>query len=83
MHSGPQNRATRYLRLLSGRRDMRLAHKEALSPLLYPGRVVSEPLRPRNSVIPPSSLTHRLVRVYDEVGNLIETHEHAGDFKEW
>ena len=22
-------------------------------------------------------------RVYDEAGNMIETHEHAGDFKEW
>jgi hypothetical protein len=22
-------------------------------------------------------------RVYDEAGNEIETHEHAGDFKEW
>jgi hypothetical protein len=24
-----------------------------------------------------------VIRVYDEAGNLIETHEHAGDFKEW
>jgi hypothetical protein len=23
------------------------------------------------------------IRVYDEAGNLIETHEQAGDFKEW
>jgi hypothetical protein len=23
------------------------------------------------------------IRVYDESGNVIETHEHAGDFKEW
>jgi len=23
-----------------------------------------------------------VIRVYDEVGNLIETHEHKGDFKE-
>ena len=23
------------------------------------------------------------VRVYDEAGNVIETHEHKGDFKEW
>jgi hypothetical protein len=23
-----------------------------------------------------------LIRVYDEAGNVIETHEHAGDFKE-
>ena len=24
-----------------------------------------------------------LIRVYDEAGNVVETHEHAGDFKEW
>jgi hypothetical protein len=24
-----------------------------------------------------------VMRVYDEAGNVIETHEHAGDFKEW
>jgi hypothetical protein len=30
------------------------------------------------------SLLHdAVVRVYDEAGTVIETHEHAGDFKEW
>jgi hypothetical protein len=24
-----------------------------------------------------------VIRVYDEAGNVIETHKHAGDFKEW
>jgi len=24
-----------------------------------------------------------VIRVYDEADNVIETHEHAGDFKEW
>ena len=24
-----------------------------------------------------------VVRVYDAAGNVIETHEHTGDFKEW
>jgi len=24
-----------------------------------------------------------VIRVYDAKGNVIETHEHAGDFKEW
>jgi hypothetical protein len=24
-----------------------------------------------------------VIRVYDSMGNVIETHEHAGDFKEW
>src|SRR5438128_961447 len=30
------------------------------------------------------SLSHNaVIRVYDEAGNVIETHEHAGDFKVW
>jgi hypothetical protein len=24
-----------------------------------------------------------VIRVYDEAGNVLETHEHKGDFKEW
>jgi hypothetical protein len=24
-----------------------------------------------------------VIRAYDDAGNVIETHEHAGDFKEW
>ena len=24
-----------------------------------------------------------VIRVYDEIGNVIQTHEQAGDFKEW
>ena len=24
-----------------------------------------------------------VIRVYDEGGNLVETHEHAGEFQEW
>jgi hypothetical protein len=26
---------------------------------------------------------HAVICVYDEAGNLIETHEHKGDFKDW
>jgi hypothetical protein len=26
---------------------------------------------------------HAVIRVYDEAGNVIQTHEHKGDFKEW
>jgi predicted transcriptional regulator len=26
---------------------------------------------------------HAVIRVYDNAGNVIETHEHAGDFKAW
>jgi hypothetical protein len=30
------------------------------------------------------SRSHRaVIRVYDGTGNVIETHEHAGEFKEW
>jgi len=30
------------------------------------------------------SRSHKaVIRVYDEAGNVIETHEQAGDFKEW
>ena len=30
------------------------------------------------------SRSHRaVIRVYDETGNVIETHEHKGEFKEW
>ena len=31
----------------------------------------------------PLSSAVQQIRVYDEAGNLIDTHEHAGDFKEW
>jgi hypothetical protein len=24
-----------------------------------------------------------VIRVYDETGNVIETHEHTGEFREW
>jgi len=30
------------------------------------------------------TLSHNaVIRVYDEAGNVIETREHAGEFKEW
>jgi hypothetical protein len=30
------------------------------------------------------SRSHRaIIRVFNEAGDVIETHEHAGDFKEW
>ena len=31
-----------------------------------------------------SSRSHdAVIRVYDDAGNTVETHEHAGEFKEW
>jgi hypothetical protein len=34
---------------------------------------------------PSFSVAHTtpVIRVYDAAGNMIETHEHTGDFKEW
>src|SRR5262245_16687724 len=48
-------------------------------------RLAKSPNTPRQAVTagsqPPS---HKIViRVYDAVGIVIETHEHKGDFKEW
>jgi hypothetical protein len=31
----------------------------------------------------PVVLQDAVIRVYDDGGNVIETHEHAGDFKKW
>ena len=28
-------------------------------------------------------ITNAVMRVYDEPGNVLGTHEHAGEFKEW
>jgi hypothetical protein len=40
-----------------------------------------------NELNQPRQFTRRshdaVIRVYDEAGNVIETHEHKGDFKEW
>lgn len=30
-----------------------------------------------------SRLHTAVIRIYDDAGNVIETHEHAGDFREW
>ena len=26
---------------------------------------------------------HAVIRVYDDAGNVVQTHEHKGDFREW
>jgi hypothetical protein len=30
-----------------------------------------------------SRITYAVIRVYDAAGNVIEMHEHKGNFKEW
>src|SRR6266487_1947588 len=42
--------------------------------------------RPLSSLCPSKVLQRShaaVIRVYDKAGNMIETHEHADDFKEW
>ena len=41
--------------------------------------------RERNRATPSFAADHidAVIRVYDEAGNVIETHEHAGELKEW
>jgi hypothetical protein len=31
----------------------------------------------------PYAVGNPVIRVYDDTGNVIDTHEHAGGFKEW
>jgi hypothetical protein len=41
-------------------------------------------LKPQLMTTQPTAGRHdAVIRVYDEAGNVIETHEHAGEFKEW
>ena len=39
--------------------------------------------RTARPVLMPSFTHDAVIRVYDAAGNVIETHEHNGDFKEW
>jgi hypothetical protein len=44
--------------------------------------VTSKSFRRRGKGWKDQKLHDALIRVYDDAGNLIETHEHKGDFKE-
>jgi hypothetical protein len=54
---------------------------ERLSEILREIFALSEPNRPNRSKSTAADDPIE-IRVYDEAGNVIETHEHAGDFKE-
>ena len=54
-------------------------HTESLYERL--GWSVTERCEYRNTNV--VVMSKELARVYDVAGNVIETHEHAGDFKEW
>jgi hypothetical protein len=46
----------------------------------YTGKAISDAIGYANFY----SRSHdAVIRVYDEAGNVIRTHDHAGDFKEW
>jgi hypothetical protein len=39
---------------------------------------------PNHTMYPNRFRSHdAVIRVYNDAGNVIETHEHAGEFKEW
>ena len=60
---------------------VRKAAFEALKPRWY-----TEPNAIGNAITYANFVSRShdaVIRVYDEAGNLIETHEHKGDFKEW
>jgi len=41
-------------------------------------------MRPNQSLQPTTGRSgHAVIRVYDEADNVIKTHGHAGDFREW
>ena len=67
------------------RKDKRGVH--LISDVLAFGRLwYGEPNAVSNAIgyAEHRSRSHQaVIRVYDESGNVIETHEHAGDFKEW
>ena len=53
-------------------------------PLSEPDFVLRLPLWNAIGYVIQYSRSHdAVIRVYDEAGNVIETHEHKGDFKEW
>jgi hypothetical protein len=46
---------------------------------LIQGAISNAPLRSTRRI----ENCDAVIRVYDEAGNVIDTHEHKGDFKEW
>ena len=55
---------------------------ERLAEILREIFALSEPNRPNRSKSTAAD-DPVVIRVYDDAGNVIETHEQASDFKEW
>ena len=72
--------------LLAGCRPSR-ARLDAVSDMLPFGRLWYGGLNAISNAVGYAQFYSRshgaVIRVYDPAGNLIETHEHKGDFKEW
>jgi hypothetical protein len=49
------------------------------------GSCMADRMRPRTQSVMSNISTAQdaVIRAYDEAGNMIETHEHKGDFNEW
>ena len=46
--------------------------------------MISDQPQASNQSLEPTAGRHdAVIRVFDAAGNVIETHEHTGDFKEW
>ena len=57
---------------------------DLISDVLPSGRLWYEDASAAVDYAKHSSRSHdAVIRVYDEAGNVIETHEHAGEFKGW
>ena len=63
---------------MSGARDFRHANSE----LQHFSAVVDTPDNASGYAMHSSRSRDAVIRVYDDAGNVIETHEHAGDFIE-
>ena len=55
----------------------------SVQPIAIRQRLIYVSVKVGCSQSPPNPITDAVIRVYDEAGNVIETREHKGDFKEW
>jgi len=58
-------------------------HVEKLTLAVACGMASRMPSRTQSDTLSSSRSHKAVIRVYDEAGNMIETHEHNGDFEQW
>ena len=66
----PRSWRSRFGRCLARTKQHLVAPIKALEPMWKASRATPSP-------------NDAVIRVYDEAGNVIDTHEHAGDFRGW